>query len=158
MFREPFIIIPVGIPCSGKTTLRGEYLEKYPDMCVISPDDIRMKILDYERTGIASDPSIEDEVWERAFNALARCTCMRKNIFFDATNLTVWAREQILDEIDDSYRKIAIFLDVPVSVALERLKNRERKVPEDRIRAMYAMMEEPSTCEGFDEVVTRQSC
>lgn len=154
MARDRFIIIPVGIPGSGKSTLREEYKRNYPGLCVISPDDIRMEMLDFERTGISFDQKIEDDVWKRSFDELDACIAAGRNIYFDATNLTINVRRLIIERVDkEIYTVIAIYLDIDPDVAISRIKARKRKVPLERIIKMDEMIEKPTTCEGFDTVM-----
>ena len=57
----PELIIPIGIPASGKSTY---YAAKYPTYTHISKDEIRFEKYEYFKTGI--DFKAEDEPTDKA--------------------------------------------------------------------------------------------
>lgn len=154
----PIVIIPVGIAASGKSMLREKYMKEIKDLHVISPDDIRMRILDFKNSGKAFDKSIEPRIWDESFDLLRKYLDRGYDIFFDATNLTRLVRLLIIELIDkDRHDIIAHFLDIDLNLALLRNRKRDRKVPEDVLRSMFSMLEPPVLEEGFSEIrVTKQ--
>ena len=146
---RPELIIPVGIPASGKTTLR----EQYQDYQIISPDEIRMKIF-----GVEYDHLVEKQVWEIAFTLLEWYTDNRLNIYFDATSISKWARAKLIKAVDRrTYRVIAHYLECPLDLALKRNRERDRQVPWDVMLVMADRLVPPTLEEGFKEIrVTQQ--
>jgi len=148
------IIIPVGLPASGKTSLRDEYIREHPGTCVVSPDDIRMRMLDYENTGACFDESIEKNVWNEALAIFDGCMKNGKDIYFDATNMNRWSRDKIIRRVDRSrYKIIAYYIDIDPYLAIVRNEKRKRKVPSRRILEMASVLEMPSKKEGIDTII-----
>lgn len=83
------VYIPIGISGSGKSSYQKENL---PKVKVICPDDIRKKF-----TGSCSDQSMNDEVFEEAYNELTDCACENKDVYFSSTNLSIKAVQRIYD-------------------------------------------------------------
>jgi len=77
------LIVPVGIPGSGKTYFRNTLLSYLPDITVVSPDEIRKEL-----TGNISDQSVNNKVFETAYHRIYETFCTNNSkVFFDATNL-----------------------------------------------------------------------
>lgn len=144
----------VGIPGSGKTTF--VYNQAGEDDVVLDSDEIREELL-----GSAEDQSNHDLVFrtmeERAIEALKS----GRNVWYVATNLVkkyrVGTVRRIQDEVPGIWRT-AWYITVPLSVALERNANRDRRVPEDVIHLMYHkwhsdMMSGPDGCWTMTHVV-----
>lgn len=143
----------IGIPSSGKTTLREKYVKNYPNLCVISPDEIRFKLLDYKNTGIAFDPLREREVWNKVYDDLRACAKQKRPIFFDATNVNRLSRKDTINILNGTgYNKIAIRIHIEPELAIHRQKKRERKVPDSVIFSKHYEIEEP-TKEEFDKII-----
>lgn len=141
---RPEVIIAIGIPASGKTTLRA----KYRDYAVISPDEIRKGLF-----GVTYDKAIEPFVWDIAFEWLECYTLAGVNVYFDATSISKWARARIMEVVDRRRVKvIAHYLPVSVKTALKRNLERDRHVPEEVIISMAERLEPPTIDEGFKEI------
>ena len=76
----------------------------------------------------------------------------------DATNLR-WSDRRPWLQVAKKFdaRAEAVFFNVPLALALERNRLRERQVPEDVIRQMHKLMQVPTMAEGFDDVKTISS-
>jgi len=152
-------IIVIGIPSSGKSTVRNQIKKQYSELCVISPDEIRERMLNVSVTKKSYDPSIESYVWTEAKDKLEYCIEEKKHIFFDATNIKKALRNQFISKAKESgYTTKGIYLNIDPTLALFRQKNRERKVPEDVIYNMYYTMEKP-TKDEFDilEIINKNA-
>lgn len=144
LYMTKQLIITVGIPASGKSTLR----EMYPHMKVVSPDEIRRRLL-----GVDFDPDREALVWEEVWKVFKIYSDIGEDIYFDATNTTKKRRADVINHINkDEYRIIAHYIKIDVEIAIERNMQRERHVPESVMRSMAEGMEEPGLDEGIDEI------
>lgn len=144
------IIMGVGIPGSGKTTALKPFAEKNTYI-YISPDDIRAEL-----TGDASDQSKNKEVWQEAHRRVAESLGRGETVVFDATfaidverkSFIQFAREHGAEEVH------GVFAAVPLEIAKERNKARDRIVPEYAIDMMHTMLKDkpPIVEDGFDSV------
>ena len=119
-FVSPTLILPadalvlmVGIAASGKSTFAGRWFRPTE---VLSSDAFRALIAD--------DPTAQGAT-DDAFDLLHRLLAMRlrrgRLTVVDATNVEHWAREELV-AVARRHRRpaVAIVLDVPLAVALER--------------------------------------
>ena len=149
------LIVMVGIPCSGKSTIVSE-INKNLGYDVLSYDNIREEYC--KRNGI---------YYEDSFNIERICKIITKlyhlereelvsrgaDIILDNTNIDSKARWS-LDVLFPDYKKKAIFFDTPLEVCLERNKLRKWKyIPEDIIKNFNVRKEEPSYHEGYVEIL-----
>lgn len=156
MSENPVIYVLVGIPGSGKSTARAAMVAHTASSVVVSSDD-------YIENFAKSVNKTYNEVFADAvkytnehMDRLVKYAIDNNlSIIWDQTNLTAKKRKQILSKVPDSYRKIAVFVDTPVNVALERNSKRSRTIPENIIKSMYMTLEPPTEDEGFDEVLSR---
>ena len=154
MPKDKVIFLMIGIPGSGKTTIRETQLEYLGDYVVISSDD-------YIEFFAAAAGSTYSEVFSTAIkhadshinHQLEYALKHGKNIVWDQTNLTTKKRKYVLSKIPDDYKRVAIFVDPPLQVALQRNSERSRKVPEEVIEKMYNSLELPQYAEGFDQII-----
>lgn len=126
------IILLVGIPGSGKTTL-AERLTNKGFVC-LNADSIREELW-----GNAIDQRDPQKVFAKFFKQLEDILKQGKDIVIDNTNLNFKHRKQIIDRADRAgYTDVQLWLlDTPLDLCLERNKSRERIVKEDVIANMY---------------------
>lgn len=127
----PILIILMGIPGSGKTTWRNDFVSKHPEYVVINPDEIRREV-----TGSISDQSKNNVVWKLAYERLEEAVNNRKNVIFDSTA----CRRKTIEEIIfvGTRKSIPCFkvLDIDLETAYSRIvKDIENKV--DRSNVPY---------------------
>lgn len=144
------IVMSIGIPGSGKTTILKPFAVKN-NYAYISPDDIRAEL-----TGDASDQSKNKEAWQEARRRVVVSLEGGKTVVFDATfakdferkNFIQFAREHGVEKV------LGFFAEVPLEVAKERNNARVRVVPEHSIDRMHSMLKEhpPTVADGFDNV------
>jgi protein phosphatase len=114
------LVVLIGIAASGKSTFASRH---FPPTAVLSSDAFRALIADDSTAQGATDD---------AFELLHRLLEMRlrrgRLTVVDATNVEDWAREELLSVARRLRRpSVAIVLDVPLAVALER--NARRVAP-----------------------------
>ena len=129
------LIICRGLPASGKSTWAKQWVLEDPEHRVrINQDDIRLMLGKYWV------PSREKLVQEIQFNAIIEALNREFDVVIDNTNLN----EKVLDNyrvLVTAYGDHAIeykdFFDTPLSVCIERDKNRDLQVTEKVIRSFY---------------------
>lgn len=135
------IILLKGLPGSGKSTWRKEFIRQNPKWVYTNKDEIRRNLRLIK--GIAGDgwnKSLEKDVEEIEYNVVVQYLSGGHNIIIDNTHLD--------PRHEEKYRKLAIawygdfevkFFDVPLEECLRRnaLREGEARVPEEAIRNMY---------------------
>jgi predicted kinase len=143
------LVVLIGIAASGKSTFAARW---FAPTAVLSSDRMRGMIAD--------DPSAQGAT-DDAFDLLHRVLEMRlrrgRLSVVDATNVEDWARGQLLDLARRHRRPpVAVVLDVPLAVALERNALRAApRPPPAALRRQHAWLRSslPSLAsEGFAAV------
>ena len=148
--RQPRLYVLVGLPGSGKST----YARRHLSRCLrVSLDDLRLML-----SGRTFDLDYEPAVSAIGSTALRICLenagLWGMDVVFDATNLTRELRARSLKAMAGlAVVPIAIFFRCPIELALARNSRRRFPVPDDVIRRFHAGLEEPTSDEGFAEVI-----
>ena len=129
------LIICRGLPASGKSTWAKQWVLEDPEHRIrVNQDDIRLMLGKYWV------PSREKLVQEIQFDAILKALSRGFDIVIDNTNLN----KKVLDGFDrliKTYKNYEIeykdFFDTPLSVCIERDKNRDLQVTEKVIRGFY---------------------
>lgn len=146
------VIMGIGIPGSGKTTVLKKFANDY-NYSYICPDDIRLELL-----GNTKDQSKNKEVWAESYNRLEQNLKEEKTVVFDATFASAQTRENCIN-LARKYgaEKIqGIYIDSPLEIAKNRNSNREHAVPEHVLERMHKSLssDSPELQEGFDSIFT----
>lgn len=144
----PSLVLPIGISGSGKSTFVSRHFQKSE---ILSSDFFRYMISDDE-----GDQSVTKDAFELLHATLVKRVFHKKTTVVDATNVQRYARRKSL-ELATVYRynKVAFVFDFPVDVCLERMENRNRKVPKDVLEKQYRNLQESLEHlddEGFDNI------
>ena len=143
------LVLLVGVAASGKSTFAGRH---FAPTEILSSDSLR---------AIIADDAAAQGAPDDAFDLLHRILAMRlrrgRLTVVDATNVEEWARSELLAAARRHRRPaVAIVLDVPLEVALER--NATRAVPRPppaALRRQHRWLTDSLTtlgAEGFGEV------
>ena len=126
------LILLVGIPGSGKTTLAKKLTAR--GFLRLNADSIREALW-----GDAADQREPEKVFGVFFKQLEEALAQGLDIVIDNTNLNQKQRKPILDRAAKAgYSDIDLWLlDVPLDVCLSRNRMRERAVPDDIVANMF---------------------
>lgn len=144
------LIMGIGLPGSGKTTVLKEFAEKY-GYAYICPDDIRLEL-----TGNAMDQSMNREVWQKTYELTKSNLEAGKSSVVDATFTNEGQRQEFLDfaKANGAEKIHGIYLNIDLEVAKERNNSRDRVVPEFVLERMQKGLDDsnPNLKEGFDGI------
>lgn len=147
---NPIVFVMVGIPGSGKSTIKEKLSAKYFVSTDWWVEDLA------NRLGKTYNEAF-NEVIAQATNEMNKDIdfCIERNTSFtwDQTNLTKKKRRSILNRIPNHYIKVAVFVNTVLEVALDRNANRDRSINPSIIEDMYNRIEAPTLDEGFDHVM-----
>lgn len=160
------LIMMVGLPGCGKTTLKEELQEAYENQeilsCVYSTDIVIEHIAALE--GLTYNEQFSKGTLKTAKRFAEKCLShglsIQSDIIWDQTNLTKKSRASKLKKIPSDYRKIAVYFEPDLTKVFEVNKQREAKgrdVPKNVLMNMIATIEAPTESEGFDRVVVIRS-
>jgi predicted kinase len=126
------LIILVGIPGAGKTTLAKKIMEK--GFHCLSADPIREELY-----GNAAEQGDKEEVFKIFFERFDDALSKELDIIIDNTNLNPRQRKPILERAQKAnYADVQLWLlDVPLDVCLKRNASRPRVVPDDIVANMF---------------------
>ena len=129
------LIITRGLPASGKSTWAKQWVLEDPEHRVrINQDDIRLMLGKYWV------PSREKLVQEIQFDAIVEALSREFDVVIDNTNLNKKVLDQfnrLIKTFEDYEIEYKDFFDTPLSVCIERDKNRDLQVTEKVIRSFY---------------------
>ena len=138
------LYIMCGLPGSGKSTYA-----KTLNAANICPDNIREELC-----GNAVNQSKNKEVFSLAFERAQKLLEDGKDVVFDATNVTISARRNVLNKLSAYCGKtICVVVGTNKEKCKQRNMFRERHVPEFVIERMSNVFVYPSKKEGFDKIL-----
>lgn len=140
----------VGLPGSGKSFYaKNNIIPNENGECVyLSSGEYRQKLL-----GDVNDQTKNALVFQTLQSDAVEALKNGKSVVYDATNVTLKNRATILKAINGiACHKVAVVINTPVEVCIERDKNRERTVGEYVIHKFERQYQFPQKFEGFDEI------
>lgn len=154
--KEPFVIILVGPPLSGKTTwIRNNF----PTTEVISRDEIVMEVYGSKNYTDAFNNVDQKEVDRVLDSRLKEANKSKKNVIVDMTHMTSKRRKQNLDYFSDDYYKLAVIF--PILSDEEYAKRNKKRIEEENkdlpmhiVKRMISSYQPIRSDEGFNKIVS----
>ncbi|HEY9747433.1 MAG TPA: AAA family ATPase [Allocoleopsis sp.] len=154
------LIILIGLPGSGKTTLAQHLITASPERRLISTDAIRAQLFGDEAV---QGPWLQ--VWREVQQQFQQSVIQIaqghiQDAIYDATNTARKQRRRVLTLARSLGFKdiVGLWLDLPLEVCLARNRQRDRVVPEAVMLRMHRQLlgAPPALQEGFTSLI-RQS-
>ncbi len=157
----PALIMLVGIPASGKSTVSRKYAAR--GFKVLSSDEVRMKMFSGELPCRAKDAekcsldgkALNSEVFSYILSETRAALLSGCSVMVDATNLIRKRRISFLSELKNIKAERICLLLVCSPDECKR-RNRERngmaRVPDHAMENMLSMFECPTIAEGWDRI------
>ena len=154
--KEPFVIILIGPPLSGKTTW---IRENFPTTEVISRDEIVMEVYgsrNYTEAFKSVDQKEVDKVLTQKFIDANK---EKKNVIVDMTHMASNRRKQNLNYFTDDYYKLAVIF--PILSEEEYVKRNQKRIEEENkdlpmgvVKSMISSYQPITSDEGFNKIIS----
>lgn len=133
MGKNRTIKLCVGIPASGKSTWRKEFLAKNAGWVAVSRDEFRLMLANSQMM----DYKGEQLVTQLVNKAIATAINNKYNVIVDQTNVNIKYLKQMVDFCEKLADVEFQIFDISLEKAIERDKNRDASVGEEVIKNMY---------------------
>lgn len=151
------LLVLVGLPGSGKSTWVERFVAIHSGYPVVSTDDCRQRL--YGDAAIQGDwrqvwASVQTQ-WQQGLDAITEG--QGSGVIYDATNARRRYRRLALAAARHmGFQPIVlVWVDVPLSVALVRNRQRARHVPDEVIETMHRRLQAapPTLADGADHLI-----
>lgn len=154
--KNPFVIIMIGPPLSGKTTFIKKH---FPDVKVISRDDILLSLHDTNNYEKAFKEVNQKEVDQILHQQLLDANKSKESVIIDMTHMTSKRRRKNLEYFSSDFYKVAIIFPILSDKEyIERNEKRfideEKNIPIRIINNMISSYQTIREDEGFDRVIS----
>lgn len=139
------VVIMVGLPGSGKTSIAKNMAKLNPKTVHIESDAIRDELFNGKQ-GREETNKVFEEMFRRTVKAVKE----GYNVVYDATNVSYKDRRRLVNSLPKDVKKLCYTVATPIDVCKERNSKRENPVPEDVIDRMARRFCYPLKSEGFD--------
>ena len=154
--KEPFVIILIGPPLSGKSTW---IRENFPDTTVICRDEILMDVYGSRNYTEAFKNVDQKEVDRVLHQSLVNVNKEKKNVIVDMTHMGSKRRKQNLNYFTNDYYKLAVIFPILsdeeyVRRNQKRIEEENKNIPMSVIKSMISSYQTISPEEGFKKVIS----
>ena len=154
--KEPFVIILIGPPLSGKTTW---IRENFPTTEVISRDEIVMELYgsrNYTEAFKSVDQKEVDKVLTQKFLDANK---EKKNVIVDMTHMASKRRKQNLNYFSNDYYKLGVIFPILSDDEYEkrnqkRIKEESKNISMGIVKSMISSYQPITPDEGFNKVIS----
>jgi len=154
--KEPFVIILIGPPLSGKSTW---IRENFPTTEVISRDETVMEVYGSRNYTEAFNNVDQKEVDRVLTQKFLDANLVKKNVIVDMTHMASKRRKQNLNYFSDDYYKLGVIFpilsdDEYVRRNQKRIEEENKDLPMRIVKSMISSYQPITTDEGFNKVIT----
>ena len=154
--KEPFVIILIGPPLSGKSTW---IRENFPDTNVICRDEILMDVYGSRNYTEAFKNVDQKEVDRVLHQSLVDANKEKKNVIVDMTHMGSKRRKQNLNYFTNDYYKLGVIFPILsdeeyVRRNQKRIDEENKNIPMSVIKGMISTYQTISPEEGFNKVIS----
>jgi len=157
-FKEPYVILLIGPPLSGKTTwIRNNFEEG--NYKLISRDEIVMDVHGTKDYNTAFNEVDQKYVDKLLIDKLTSYSKSGENVIIDMTHMTSKRRKYNLSFFSGEYTKYAVIFPMLSSEEYElrnskRSKEENKSIPMHVIKNMISSYQTIKDDEGFDKIIT----
>jgi predicted kinase len=154
--KEPFVIILIGPPLSGKSTW---IRENFPTTEVISRDETVMEVYGSRNYTEAFNNVDQKEVDRVLTQKFLDANVAKKNVIVDMTHMASKRRKQNLNYFSDDYYKLGVIFpilsdDEYVRRNQKRIEEENKDLPMRIVKSMISSYQPITPDEGFNKVIT----
>lgn len=154
--KEPFVIILIGPPLSGKTTW---IRQNFPDVEVISRDEILMEVYGSDNYDEAFKNVNQKKVDKVLHDRLVSANEEMKNVIIDMTHMASKRRKHNLEYFSDDYYKLGVIFPILSDSEYEKRNNKRsgeenKYIPMGVIKRMISSYQPIQSDEGFNKVIS----
>lgn len=154
--KEPFVIVLIGPPASGKTTW---IKQNFPTTNVISRDDIVMEVYGSKNYTEAFKNVDQKEVDRILHERLVDANLQKKNVIIDMTHMASKRRKHNLNYFSNDYYKLAVIFPILSEDEYERrnkkrIEEENKDLPMHVIKSMISSYQPVSADEGFNKIIS----
>ena len=154
--KEPFVIILIGPPLSGKSTW---IRENFPTTEVISRDETVMEVYGSRNYTEAFKNVDQKEVDKVLTQKFIDANVTKKNVIVDMTHMASKRRKQNLNYFTDDYYKLAVIF--PILSEEEYVKRNQKRIEEENkdlpmgvVKSMISSYQPITSDEGFNKIIS----
>jgi len=154
--KEPFVIILIGPPLSGKSTW---IRENFPTTEVISRDETVMEVYGSRNYTEAFNNVDQKEVDKVLTQKFLDANTAKKNVIVDMTHMASKRRKQNLNYFSNDYYKLGVIFPILSDDEYERrnqkrIEEENKDLPMRIVKSMISSYQPITTDEGFNKVIT----
>jgi len=154
--KEPFVIILIGPPLSGKTTW---IRENFPTTEVISRDETVMEVYGSRNYTEAFNNVDQKEVDRVLTQKFLDANASKKNVIVDMTHMASKRRKQNLNYFSNDYYKLGVIFPILSDDEYEkrnqkRIEEENKDLPMRIVKSMISSYQPITPDEGFNKVIT----